>query len=196
MLDVESGTSGVIRVSVTSKKNTGQAPSYLELVMDIRAIHDLRVDIETSTSKESSWPDNAEFKIFVTNQGNIEERVEVLTSDSLRGWTVDVIGDEFKLQPGKTREVTVRVTPPSQLIADDEYKFTVVVQPKGMPVAGEPLDLSVESKVGTGILSGDTQRAVAIVIIVGGTLGVAYLFMRTRAERRLFDEAMFPHQDD
>jgi len=37
---------------------------------------------------------------------------------------------------------------------------------------------------------------VAIVIIVGGTLGVAYLFMRTRAERRLFDEAMFPHQDD
>ena len=196
VLDVESGTSGVIRVSVTSKKNTGQAPSYLELVMDIRAIHDLRVDIETSTSKESSWPDNAEFKIFVTNQGNIEERVEVLTSDSLRGWTVDVIGDDFRLQPGKTREVTVRVTPPSELIADDEYTFTVIVQPKGMPVAGEPLDLSVESKVGTGILSGDTQRAVAIVIIVGGTLGVAYLFMRTRAERRLFDEAMFPHQDD
>ena len=196
VLDVESGTSGVIRVSVTSKKNTGQAPSYLELVMDIRAIHDLRVDIETSTSKESSWPDNAEFKIFVTNQGNIEERVEVLTSDSLRGWTVDVIGDDFRLQPGKTREVTVRVTPPSELIADDEYTFTVIVQPRGMPVAGEPLDLSVESKVGTGILSGDTQRAVAIVIIVGGTLGVAYLFMRTRAERRLFDEAMFPHQDD
>ena len=196
VLDVESGTSGVIRVSVTSKKNTGQTPSYVELVMDIRAIHDLQVDIESSTSMESSWPDNAEFTLFVTNQGNIEEEIEVLTSDSLRGWTVDVIGDEFKLQPGKTREVTVRVTPPSQLIADDEYKFTVVVQPKGMPVAGEPLDLSVESKVGTGILSGDTQRAVAIVIIVVGTLGVAYLFMRTRAENRMIDDAMFLHQDD
>ena len=107
-----------------------------------------------------------------------------------------MIGDEFKLQPGKTREVTVRVTPPSQLIADDEYKFTVVVQPKGMPVAGEPLDLSVESKVSVGILSGDAQRAVAIAIIVGGTLGVAYLFMRTRAENRMIDDAMFLHQDD
>ena len=196
VLDVESGTSGVIRVSVTSKKNTGQTPSYVELVMDIRSIHDLQVDIESSTTMESSWPDNAEFTIFVTNQGNVEEEVEVLTSDSLRGWTVDVIGDEFKLQPGKTREVTVRVTPPSQLIADDEYTFTVIVQPKDMPVAGEPLDLSVESKVGTGILTGDTQRAVAIAIIVVGTLGVAFLFMRTRAENRMIEDAMFLHQDD
>ena len=164
--------------------------------MDIRSIHDLQVDIESSTTMESSWPDNAEFTIFVTNQGNVEEEVEVLTSDSLRGWTVDVIGDEFKLQPGKTREVTVRVTPPSQLIADDEYTFTVIVQPKDMPVAGEPLDLSVESKVGTGILTGDTQRAVAIAIIVVGTLGVAFLFMRTRAENRMIEDAMFLHQDD
>ena len=145
---------------------------------------------------ESSWPDNAEFTLFVTNQGNVEEEVEVLTSDSLRGWTVDVIGDEFKLQPGKTREVTVRVTPPSQLIADDEYTFTVIVQPKGMPVAGEPLDLSVESKVGRGILSGDTQTAVAIAVIVVGTLGVAYLFMRTRAENLMIEDAMPVHQDD
>ena len=196
VLDVESGTSGVIRVSVTSKKNTGQAPSYVDLVMDIRAIHDLQVDIETSTSKESSWPDNAEFKIFVTNQGNIEERVEVLTSDSLRGWTVDVIGDDFRLQPGKTREVTVRATPPSELIADDEYTFTVIVQPKDMPVAGEPLDLTVVSKVGTGVLSSDTQRAVAIATIIVGTLGVAFLLMRARADNRMIEDAMFVHQDD
>ena len=196
VLDVESGTSGVIRVSVTSKKNTGQAPSYVDLVMDIRAIHDLQVDIETSTSKESSWPDNAEFKIFVTNQGNIEERVEVLTSDSLRGWTVDVIGDDFRLQPGKTREVTIRATPPSELIADDEYTFTVIVQPKDMPVAGEPLDLTVVSKVGTGVLSSDTQRAVAIATIIVGTLGVAFLLMRARADNRMIEDAMFVHQDD
>ena len=57
--------------------------------MDIRSIHDLQVDIESSTAMESSWPDNAEFTLFVTNQGNVEEEVEVLTSDSLRGgpWT-------------------------------------------------------------------------------------------------------------
>ena len=196
VLDVESGTSGVIRVSVTSKKNTGQTPSYVDLVVDIRSIHDLQVDIESSPKKESSYPENAEFKIYVTNHGNIEEEVEVLTSDSLRGWTVDVIGDEFKLQPGKTREVTVRVTPPSELIADDEYSFTVTVQPKDMPVAGEPIDLTVESKVRTGALSGDAQRAIAMAIILVGSIAVAYLFMRVRAENRMMSDSMYVELDD
>tara|TARA_B100001113_G_scaffold37933_1_gene26980 strand:+ start:1111 stop:3795 length:2685 start_codon:yes stop_codon:yes gene_type:complete len=196
VLDVESGTSGVIRVSVTSKKNTGQTPSYVDLVVDIRSIHDLQIDIESSPKKESSYPENAEFKIYVTNHGNIEEEVEVLTSDSLRGWTVDVIGDEFKLQPGKTREVTVRVTPPSELIADDEYSFTVTVQPKDMPVAGEPIDLTVESKVRTGALSGDAQRAIAMAIILVGSIAVAYLFMRVRAENRMMSDSMYVELDD
>ena len=196
VLDVDSGTSGVIRVSVTSKKNTGQTPSYVDLVVDIRAIHDLRIDIESSQKKESSYPENAEFTIYVTNHGNIEEEVEILTSDSLRGWTVDVIGDEFRLQPGKMREVTVRVTPPSELIADDEYSFTVIVQPKDMPVAGEPLDLTVESKVRTGALSGDAQTAVAMAIILVGSIAVAYLFMRVRAENRMMSDSMFSELDD
>ena len=196
VLDVDSGTSGVLRVSVTSKKNTGQTPSYVDLVVDIRAIHDLRIDIESSQKKESSYPENAEFTIYVTNHGNIEEEVEILTSDSLRGWTVDVIGDEFRLQPGKMREVTVRVTPPSELIADDEYSFTVIVQPKDMPVAGEPLDLTVESKVRTGALSGDAQTAVAMAIILVGSIAVAYLFMRVRAENRMMSDSMFSELDD
>ncbi len=196
VLDVESGTSGVIRVSVTSKKNTGQTPSYVDLVVDIRSIHDLQINIESSQKKESSYPENAEFTIFVTNHGNIEEEVEVLTSDSLRGWTVDVIGDEFKLQPGKMKEVTVRVTPPSELIADDEYSFTVIVQPKDMPVAGEPIDLTVESKVRTGALSGDAQRAIAMGIILVGSIAVAYLFMRVRAENRMMSDSLYVELDD
>jgi len=196
VLDVESGTSGVIRVSVTSKKNTGQTPSSVDLVVDIRSIHDLQIDIESSQKMESSYPENAEFTIFVTNHGNIEEEVEVLTSDSLRGWTVDVIGDEFKLQPGKTREVTVRVTPPSELIADDEYSFTVIVQPKDMPVAGEPIDLTVESKVRSGALSGDAQKAIAMAIILVGSIAVTYLFMRVRAENRVMSDSIYVELDE
>ena len=196
VMEVESGTSGVIRVSVTSKKNTGQTPSYVDLFVDIRSIHDLQVDIEGSQKKETSYPENAEFTLFVTNHGNIEEKVEVITSDSLRGWTVDVIGDDFRLQPGKTREVTVRVTPPSELIADDEYSFTVIVQPKDMPVAGEPMDLTVESKVRTGALSGDTQTAIAMAIILVGSIAVAYLFMRVRSENRMLSDSIYLERDD
>ena len=196
VLDVESGTSGVIRVSVTSKKNTGQTPSYVDLVVDIRSIHDLRIEMESSPKLESSYPENAEFTITVINHGNIEEEVEVLTSDSLRGWTVDVIGDEFKLQPGKSKEVMVRVTPPSELISDDEYSFTVIVQPKDMPVAGEPIDLTVESKVRTGALSGDAQRAIAMAIILVGSIAVTYLFMRVRAENRMISASIYLELDD
>jgi len=195
-LEVESGTSGVIRIAVTSKKNTGQTPSFVDLVVDIRAIHDLQIDMESTNKIEASYPENSEFKIFVTNHGNIEEEVEVITSDSLRGWTVDVIGDEFKLQPGKTREVTVRVTPPSQMISDDEYSFTVIVQPKDMPVAGEPIDLIVESKVRSGALSGEMQTNIAIAIILVGSISVTYLFMRTRAENKMMTESLYLELDD
>ena len=190
VMDVESGTSGVIRIGVTSKKNTGQAPSFVDMVVDIRAIHDLNVEMETSQSLTSTYPENTEFTIIVTNQGNTEEEVEVLTSDSLRGWTVDVIGDEFKLKPGKAREVIVRVTPPSEMISDDEYTFTVIVQPKGMPVAGEPIDLSVESTIGSGSISEDTKTIVSIGVIAVGSLSVLYLFARTRAENRILSDSI------
>ena len=190
VMDVESGTSGVIRIGVTSKKNTGQAPSFVDMAVDIRAIHDLNVEMETSQLLTSTYPENTEFTIIVTNKGNTEEEVEVLTSDSLRGWTVDVIGDEFKLKPGKTREVIVRVTPPSEMISDDEYTFTVIVQPKGMPVAGEPIDLSVESTIGSGSISEDTKTIVSIGVIAVGSLSVLYLFARTRAENRILSDSI------
>ena len=196
VLEVESGTSGVIRVGVTSKKNTGQSPSFVDMVVDIRAIHDLQVETDSIYSLESTYPENSEFTIYVTNHGNIEEEIEVLTSDSLRGWTVDVIGDEFKLQPGNTREVTVRVTPPSDMIADDEYSFTVIVQPKGMPVAGEPIDLTVESAVGAGSISADTQTAIAVAVIVIGSMSVTYLFARSRAENLMISDSVQVEFDD
>ncbi|OUW22210.1 MAG: hypothetical protein CBD33_02955 [Euryarchaeota archaeon TMED173] len=196
VLEVDSGTSGIIKVGVTSKKNTGQAASFLDLVVDIRAIHDLGVTIESETSKKTAYPENTEFQIFVTNNGNIEEEIEVLTSDSLRGWSVDVISDEFKLQPGNTREVTVRVTPPSDMISDDEYSFTVIVQPKGLPVAGEPLDLSVESTLASGSLSTESQQMIAIGIIILGALSILLLFMRNRTQNRIMSEDVYLELDD
>ena len=196
VLEVESGASGVITIRVTSKKNTGQLPSYVEIAIDIRAIHNLQLDMETTESLSANYPEHMEFEIFVTNHGNIEEEIEVLTSDSLRGWTVDVIGDEFKLDPGQTREVKVRVTPPSNLISDDEYTFTVTVQPKGMPVAGEPIDLTVESSVGVGSISSDTQKAIAIAVILVGSLSVTYLFARTRVENRMLSDTLRVELDE
>ena len=197
VLEVESGTSGVITIRVTSKKNTGQLPSFLEIAMDIRAIHDLQLDMETTDFLSASYPEHMEFEIFVTNHGNIEEEIEVLTSDSLRGWTVDVVGgEEFKLDPGKTKQVKVRVTPPSNMISDDEYTFTVTVQPKGIPVAGEPIDLTVESSVGAASISSETQMVIAIAVILVGSLAITYLFARSRAENMMLSESLNVELDD
>ena len=197
VLEVESGTSGVITIRVTSKKNTGQLPSFLEIAMDIRAIHDLQLDMETTDFLSASYPEHMEFEIFVTNHGNIEEEIEVITSDSLRGWTVDVVGgEEFKLDPGKTKQVKVRVTPPSNMISDDEYTFTVTVQPKGMPVAGEPIDLTVESSVGVASISSETQMVIAIAVILVGSLAITYLFARSRAENMMLSESLNVELDD
>ena len=195
-LEVESGTTGVIRVGVTSKKNTGQSSSFVEIAVDIRTIHDLQFILESDESETAPYPEHMKFTLFVTNQGNTEEDVEVLTSDSLRGWTVDVIGDEFKLKPGETREVDVRATPPSDMISEDEYTFTVTVQPKDMPVAGQPIDLTVKSTLGVGSVSDGTEKVMAIAVIFIGSMLVVYLLMRSRNESLQLTQAIVTEQDD
>jgi uncharacterized membrane protein len=193
---IESGTSGVLRIGVTSKKNTAQAPSFVDIAVDIRTVHDLRFTLETSDEKETRYPEHSEFILYVSNHGNMVEDVEVLSSDSLRGWTVDVINDEFELDPGETREVKVRVTPPSEMIDDDEYTFTITVQPKDLPVAGQPVDLTVASTLGIGEISDEMQDFLAIAVIMVGSLLVLYLFVRSRSEDRLLVESLNDENDD
>jgi len=196
VMEVESGTSGVIRVGVTSKKNTAQTPSFVDISVDIRTVHDLQFTLESADSKKAPYPENVEFTLYVTNQGNTEEEVEVLSSDSLRGWSVDVISDEFKIKPGETRQVKVRVTPPNEMISEDEYTFTVIVQPKGLPVAGQPVDLTVKSTMGVGSVSDEMQQALAIGVITVGSILVIALFIRSRTENRMLVESFITEQDD
>ena len=193
---IESGVSGVLRIGVTSKKNTAQTPSFVDIAVDIRTIHDLRFTLESPDEKESTYPEHSEFILYVSNYGNTEEDVEVLSSDSLRGWTVDVINDEFKLDPGETREVKVRVTPPSEMIDDDDYTFTITVQPKDLPVAGLPVDLTARSTLGLGSISDEMQEVLAIAVILVGSLLVLYLFVRSRSENRLLAESLYDENDD
>jgi hypothetical protein len=65
-----------------------------------------------------------------------------------------------------------------------------------MPVAGEPIDLTVESTVGVGVLSGDAQKAIAMAIILIGSIAVTYLFIRIRAENRMMSDSIYVELDD
>ena len=188
---VANGVSGVIEVGASSQKNTAQRTT-VDIVVEIRTIHDLRFTLEGEDSKSAEWPDKAYFTLFITNHGNVVEDVEVLSSESLRGWTVNVDFDEFELGPGETKEVQVSVVPPSELLEDDTYRFTVTVQPEGLPVAGEPIDLQVTSVMPStfiGLSEEATQMLVYGSIILGSIL-VVVLFFRSRAENRRIAEVL------
>ena len=194
---VANGASGVIEVGASSQKNTAHRTT-VDIVVEIRTIHDLRFTLEGEDSKSAEYPDKAYFTLFITNHGNVLEDVEVLSSESLRGWTVNVDFDEFELAPGETREVQVSVTPPSDLLDDDTYRFTVTVQPEGLPVAGEPVDLEVTSEMPTGFigLSEDATQKLVYGSIVLGSILVVVLFFRARAESRRIVEELENKFDD
>jgi uncharacterized membrane protein len=164
----------------------------VNLLIDVITIHDLRMVIEEATSQTVDYPEKAVFTIYVTNHGNVEETVVIESSDPLRFWSVNAVDDEFKLAPGETREVEIRVTPPNDLFQDDTYDFTIIVMPKGLPVAGQPLDLSVtaEMSIGISILSDKAVQILVWASIIIGVLLVIMLVMRSRNESRRILEAL------
>ncbi len=188
---VQSGASGLIKITAASELNAIESTS-VDLLIDVITIHDLRFTIEEETSQTVTYPEKAIFKIYVTNHGNVEETVVVESSDPLRFWSVNAVDDEFELAPGETREVEIRVTPPNDLFQDDTYDFTIIVMPKGLPVAGQPLDLSVTAEIALGFtfLSDQTIQILGWSSILIGALLVIILFIRSRNESKRILEAL------
>jgi uncharacterized membrane protein len=188
---IQSGASGLIKVSAASELNAIESTS-VNLLIDVITIHDLRMVIEEETSKTVNYPEKAIFMIYVTNYGNVEETVVIESSEPLRFWSINAVDDEFKLAPGETRSVEIRVTPPNDLFQDDTYDFTIIVMPKGLPVAGQPLDLSVTAEVSQGLafLSDEVIQILGWVSILIGALLVIILVFRSRNESRRILEAL------
>ena len=188
---VANGVSGIIKVNAASERNAAQTTT-VDVIVQVMTIHDLRFTLESPSEQTADYPEKLYFYLFVTNHGNIVEEVEILSSDSLRGWTVDVVEDEFELQPGETKGLEVRVTPPSELIDDDTYRFTIIVQPKGISVAGQPIELEVTSVASSSFfsLSDDVEEILVYGLTGFGGLLVIVLFLRSRAENRMIQRAL------
>ncbi len=195
MEGVSNGVSGILKVSAASERNAAQTTS-IDVMIQVMTIHDLTFTLEGEDEQTLEYPDKAFFSMFVTNNGNVVEDVEVKSGESLRGWTIDVIEDEFQLQPGETREIQVRATPPSELLGDDTYRFTVIAQPEGIPVAGQPIELTVIAISSNSFLN--LSEEVQDILVYGltgfGALLVIALFLRSRAENKRIVRAL--DQDD
>jgi len=72
------------------------------------------------------------------------------------------------------------------MIQDDTYRFTVTVQPKGMPVAAQPLDLQVTAEVSPGLnlLSETNEKILVYGLTAIGAILVIVLFFRSRHENK------------
>ena len=75
---------------------------------------------------------------------------------------------------------------------DDTYDFTIIVMPKGLPVAGQPLDLSVTAEIPIVIsfLSDDMVQILGWAGIIIGGLLVIILFVRSRKESQRIMKAL------
>ena len=185
------GLNGLMQVSAYSALNPNE-DSSIDIAVEIRTIHDLRLTIEEPTKQTTAYPDKGEYSFFVTNNGNIDEDVVIIPTESLRGWSVDIVPDDFELEPGQTIEIKVSTLPPADLISDDEYRFTIVVQPKGLPAAGQPLDLITATELQAGFLalSEDVEQMIVIGLIAVGVATVAVLAFRSRRESERILEAL------
>ena len=191
MPGVSNGVSGIIKVSAASERNAAQT-TFVDVMIQVMTIHDIVFTLEGEDEQTVNYPEKALFSLFVTNNGNVIEDIEVISGESLRGWTIDVMEDEFRLPPGETREIQVRATPPSQLLDDDTYRFTVIAQPEGIPVAGQPIELTVVSVTSNSFLnlSQETQDILIYGLTGFGALLVIALFMRSRAENKRIIKAL------
>lgn len=194
---VDSGISGTISVSVSSKKNTAQSSS-IDFNIDVMIIHDLQYTLDSSPEEITvKYPNRGTFIAYVTNNGNSEEKVEIITPAPLRQWSVDVVPNDFKLQPGETKEIEIRVTPPVGLKDDDTYKFTIIIQPEDTPVAGEPIELVVNADTSTISLVNDfVGQFLLYGAMLIGSLFLILVFLRTRKENKMINEALLIKQED
>ena len=177
------GEAGVVRVCAASMRNAA-SPSCVDIVITIATVHDVDVEIEGGPTQNTTHPDFSDFLVTITNSGNIEEQIEITSTEGLRGWTIDIEQTDFLLEPGESATVRVRVKPPVEMMVEEEFEFTLIVTPESAPVAAQPVDITVRATLDDSVfgLSAETWDTVTWSIL--SVLGVMILLTIWRNRRR------------
>ena len=137
----ESGDSGVLDLVAISENNAANRSGAIRINFEIQINEKLLL---TSESKEHDleYGFSEIIEANLTNIGNVKTQVRVFTSDSLRGWTTEVLtdndycvkGEEIgevicTLEPGEFTILEVKVRGPEEAELQDEYEFTLAAEP-------------------------------------------------------------------
>jgi hypothetical protein len=181
------GQAGTVRICAASMRNTA-TPSCVDIVVTIATVHSLDVEVEGGATQNSPHPDFTDFMVQITNSGNIEEQIEITSTEGLRGWTIDIEQTDLLLQPGESSTVRVRVKPPVQMPVEDEFEFTLIVTPESEPVASKPVDLTVratiDDTVDLGIISFSGQTFDTVLGVILAVLCMLIIFTIWNNHRR------------
>ena len=194
----ETGDGGTLDLLVLSENNTANRSGLVSLVLDVRVIEDLTFDLGGMEMEANiSFPDTATFDVTIVNEGNIESEARIFTSDELRGWSVRFtdIGDLpctteegdllCTMQPGERLTLTVVVGPPFDASVDDDFTFTVSVEPTDGGVFNRRnIELTVHGSNPTGLLSLSSEAVTTIGISVLGLLAVGLVVQALSNRKR------------
>ena len=162
---VENGASGLIKISASSSRNAADL-STVKISLTVRTNHEVAFEVDGGVHKSIEYGEISIISVNVTNNGNVEEIVRLLSSEPMRGWSIEITEEEVLLEPGETRVVEIVVKPPTNLEQSDKFEFTLTAEPESSPVSSQPIDLSVTASPARGIFgSGGNLQVIGLTIL-------------------------------
>lgn len=191
----ETGDGGILEVVVISTKNAANRSGHFDIALDVQILYAFEFDLEnTPTESVLSYPDTKTLLVNITNTGNINGEVNIFSSESFRGWSVDLrepseqnycdkTVKEFicELDVGQTIVIKVVVQPPVGAEVSDTYKFTLSAEPVETGVVDrENVEFTVTGEVASGWLSLGLESEEAVTYGLGLVMTVlAVLVLRS-----------------
>lgn len=161
------GSGGSLLIKAASQRNTAE-PGIVTLTMNLRTLHDLELRVvDGDTTERITYPANARFKVEIVNLGNVEEVIQLSTSDGVRGWQILLDVEEIELAPGTSQVVVVVVQPPFSTTVKETFDFTFSAEPDGESrIGARHLDLSVEGEPAPGGPLPAPSAALALLVVL------------------------------
>ena len=182
----QTGDAGILEVVVFSQENAAdRTTGRLILNLEVQTIYDIQFSEEVELYHELEYPGRQTIPVNITNDGNTRTEFIIYTPEGFRGWSVFLEEDNTEcrdynedlkctLESGESTQIQVIVRPPNNAEIEDNYTFTLSVEPfvdgEPMIVGRENIEISVLGTPDEGLLGlGLSQEEIAsgIYVIIG-----------------------------
>ena len=195
----QTGDAGILEVVVFSQENAAdRTTGRLILNLEVQTIYDIQFSEEVELYHELEYPGRQTIPVNITNDGNTDTDFIIYTPEGFRGWSVFLEKDSEECRdynehlrcddvaPGQSIKIKVIVRPPNNAEIEDNYTFTLSVEPfvenEPLTVGRENIEISVLGKPDEGLLGlGLSQEEIASgIYVIIGLLFVGILYRTVR----------------